>query len=222
MVMIFGCDETITIVEPETGIAYIKYIQSSSISPALDWTYFNPRTYTLHDVAFSVGYRTSDGYWQFDSGPTDFRFYKAEDITPSATLNYNFDFNKAYTVITYDEGNGLSADVLVVRDTIITETNLGKSLVRFINLSTDIDEFNVHEETLGTLASFSAKGVPTEYIELDPGSYLFDAMNANGGERLTNSDSLAFTGGLTYKIIFSGSALATTPTELNAQIYAEY
>ena len=217
---IIGCNETITIIEPDSGITAIKLINSSSNRGELDWTYFDVSTYTLHDIVFSSEYQSFFGYYQFESGPIEFRLYDPDSIYPSATVNYNFDFEHVYTVIAYDEGSVLSQELLVLEDTLAVP-DTSKSWVRFINLSTDIDQFNVREETLGTLTSFTSKGVPSDYIELAKGSYLINAMDATNGELLTNSDSLALFGGLSYKIIFSGSAYDTTSTKLNAAIYGE-
>lgn len=219
--IIFGCSETITIVEPDSGITIIKLIQSSSNQQTLDWTYFDPSTYTLHDLIFSAEYQSANGYYQFESGFLELRVYEATAVNPAATVDFNFDFEHAYTAITYDDGASISNSILVVEDT-LAEPDTSKTWVRFINLSTDIDDFNVNEETQGTLTSFNSKGTPSEYIELDVGTYRIDAVDATSGAMLTNSDSLVFRGGLTYKIIFSGSAHGTNSTELNAKIYAEF
>lgn len=189
-------DDNNNVTPVEVPVSYVTLYNASPDAPDLNIIVDNKQ---INSGPF--GYADNTGYLQFYTGERNIKFgpYGANNVTVDTVVTLVD--SKAYSIFVVD--NFKHAEVLVLTDTSATEPASGKAMVRFVNLSPDVQPLALKVKgAAGALTSEQSFKGATAFMEIDVNDYNFDVVSSGGTE--LSLPNISFQQGKYYTVLVRG------------------
>lgn len=186
--------------------SYIRLLHASPNAPAVDiYANGNP-------VATNLGYREFTEYFAIPGGSYNIVVFPAgQTANPVLSTNINIPGGSIFTAAAI----GLLPNISLLP---IEEPRMnippGKLMLKFVHLSPNLPNVDLVIQTgMVAFSNVAYQGI-TQYIAVDPGTYIFNLMLTGTGQRVLYVPNIRLEAGRFYTIYAIGLAAGTPPLQV--------
>ena len=199
-----GCDEGITNSEPIYEYGRVGFIHAAASTGEIDFTYLSLEQPIFEYIFQGATYGGQYGYYSFVTGPRSFQVYLTNTNISVANVTLPLAVDEKYTIIAHDLDATINPELLTFPDTLALPAD-GKAFLRFIHVSADAPDLDVHDANDSLLVSTLEHYQTSGYLELDAATYEFDIYFSDSLEPYTTLDPFTLISGNNYTVVLSGS-----------------
>lgn len=152
------------------------------------------------------------GYGQITLGAHSVKVTTGSSTESLLTKNISLDEAAAYSLFIVDKNANM--DYLVTKD-VLGDINSAKAFVRFINLSPDAPALDLAVKDADVILSDKAYKASSEFIEVDPKTYVFQLKDDTGAAVADDLSSIELKAGKSYTVIAAG---LVTPSDTDQRL----
>jgi hypothetical protein len=216
----FGCDEGITNSEPTNEYGRVGFIHAAASTGEIDFKYLSLDEPVYEYIFQGATYCGQYGYYYFVTGSRSFRVYLTNTNISVASDTIVLAEDEKYTIIANDLEATINPELLAYPDTLALPAT-GKVFLRFIHVSADAPDLNVHDANDSLLVSILVHYQSSAYLELDAGTHEFDVYFSDSLVPYTTLDPFTLISGNNYTVVLSGSVDGLPGPAFNGELYLE-
>ena len=219
-ILLTSCEDTVTDYEDPPGTAQVRIINSAANVGDLDFCYKWLESGSTGCLAQDVNYLDQYGYYSFETSKVLFYAYYENTNIIAAKDTVDLLDGEKYSIIASNKITSINPSLITFFDT-NDEPSDGEVLLRFINLTADVEDLDITELNNIPIQNNLSQYSSSPYIDFDEGVKEFIITNSNSAEKLLNIGPLTFIEGTVYTIIISGSSSDLINTPINYKVYQD-